>query len=71
MYAGLVIVAAFGIAYLLDCAFWPYLYCLYCKGEKRKISLFSHGFRFCPTCGGRGIRRRFGKVLIDTFKSRR
>lgn len=70
MNAVLLIGALFG-AYLIDCAIWPYLFCLYCGGSKRKVSPISRGFRFCPTCGGKGVRRRFGKVLLDLGRKRR
>jgi hypothetical protein len=71
MHSLLILITAFGIAYLFDCAIWPYLFCLSCDGSKRHGSPVSRGFRICRTCGGKGTRRRFGKVLIDRFTSRR
>lgn len=59
------------VLYLAECAIWPYANCLYCTGSKKKSSPSGKGFRFCPTCGGKGLRRRFGKFLLDMGKSRR
>ena len=71
MPTALAFIAALAGAYLIDCAIYPYLFCLYCGGAKRRVSPVSKGFRFCPTCGGRGTRRRFGKVLIDMGRKRK
>jgi len=68
IYAAIAI--TFGV-YLLRCKIWPYTACVYCKGHKRKMDPGGGGFRFCPTCGGSGLRRRFGAVLLDKGRSRK
>lgn len=50
------------IAYVLQCAYWPWGPCWWCTAG-RQWSPVSQGFRRCRRCGGRGERVRLGRRI--------
>ncbi|HEX5115113.1 MAG TPA: hypothetical protein VFW65_07935 [Pseudonocardiaceae bacterium] len=55
------------IGYLGSCVFWPFSACRRCGGYGH-VRGWLGGIRFCPACDGTGLRLRFGRRVINTFR---
>lgn len=57
-----------GLAYTLECWWFPYGTCLRCRGKCVYRSRFSKGTRKCRRCGGSGERLRVGRRLVVSWR---
>lgn len=61
------IAAAAVLYYASSCLFWPYAWCLRCKGKGRFPAWWGGGFRHCGWCGGSGKRLRVGRWVWNRY----
>lgn len=55
------------LSYVASCLFWPFRACRRCDGYGQ-LRGWLGGIRPCPACQGTGLRLRFGRRVINTFR---
>lgn len=61
----LLIAAVLAGGYLLSLHPHPHTHCRSCQGNSRSYgTIYTHAFRLCGACGGRGRQRRLGARLL-------
>lgn len=57
------------VVYVVECAWWPFGYCLCCKGAGKHHKTNSRVFKDCWWCGGSGRRLRVGRRVWNRLRS--
>jgi hypothetical protein len=56
-----------GLAYLAQCAWWPFAHCRRCEGRGRHSRKDGKVWRRCRRCKGSGARLRLGRRVWNRF----
>jgi hypothetical protein len=65
----LLLAALVAVGYLIHCAIWPFRACRNCRGTGRILAPSGRAWRTCRACKGTPARLRFGRRIIDGFRT--